>query len=208
MITLTDDNFEKEILNAQKPILVDFYAFWCPPCILLSPILEKIDGEFKEKIIYARVDLDLSPITAKNFGIEKIPTIILFKKGKPVSGFFGLRSEAEIRKWLQKNLEDYNPPTALPSEAWAPEAEKIERIIQEYQEYAQKNGFSLNPNRKIVEGIIKSLLEREKKFGKRYCPCRQITGNEEEDRKKICPCFWHRQEIEKTGHCLCGLFGK
>jgi len=101
--------------------------------------------------------------------------------------------------------------------------EKIEELIQEvkedsffstsaatsvYEEYAKKNGFRLNPNRKVVEGIVKSLLEREKKFGARYCPCRKITGNSEEDKLKICPCFWHRQEIEKDGHCLCGLFVK
>lgn len=85
---------------------------------------------------------------------------------------------------------------------------KTEKLIQEYKEYVRENGFSLNPNRKMVEGIVKSLLEREKKFSARYCPCRRITGNEEDDKKIICPCVFHRQEIEKDGHCLCGLFVK
>ena len=58
----------------------------------------------------------------------------------------------------------------------------IEKIIQEVEEYAKKNGFRLNPNRKVVEGVVKSLLEREKKFEARYCPCRRITGNPEEKR--------------------------
>ena len=80
------------------------------------------------------------------------------------------------------------------------------REISVYQEYAKKNGFSLNPNRKIVEGIVKSLLEREKKFGGRYCPCRRITGNPEDDKKIICPCAYHREELERDGHCLCRLF--
>jgi len=86
--------------------------------------------------------------------------------------------------------------------------DKIEKVIRKYEEYAKKNRFRLNPNRKVVEGVIKSLLEREKKFGARYCPCRRITGNPEEDKKIICPCAYHRLEIEKDGHCLCGLFVK
>jgi len=84
--------------------------------------------------------------------------------------------------------------------------DKIEKVIREYEEYAKKNGFCLNPNRKVVEGVVKSLLEREKKFGAKYCPCRRITGNLKEDKKIICPCAYHRAEIEKDGHCLCGLF--
>jgi len=86
--------------------------------------------------------------------------------------------------------------------------DKIEKVIREYEEYSKENGFSLNPNRKVVEGIIKSLLEREKNFGFQYCPCRRVTGNSEEDKKIICPCVFHREEIERNGHCLCGLFVK
>lgn len=77
-----------------------------------------------------------------------------------------------------------------------------------YEEYAKKNDLSLNPNRKTVEEIIKGLLEREKKFGARYCPCRRVTNNPEEDKKNICPCQFMRMEIEKQGHCLCNLFVK
>ncbi len=86
--------------------------------------------------------------------------------------------------------------------------EKIDSLIKEYEEYARKNGFKLNPNRKVMEGIVKSLLEREEKLGARYCPCRRITGNKEEDKKITCPCYWHLEEIKKDGHCLCGLFVK
>lgn len=83
---------------------------------------------------------------------------------------------------------------------------KIEEVIQEYEEYAKNNGFNLNPDRKIVENIINALIEREKKFGKRYCPCRRITGDKEEDKKIVCPCAYHKEEIEKNGHCHCNLF--
>lgn len=85
---------------------------------------------------------------------------------------------------------------------------KIEEIIANYEKYAAENGIKLNPNKKVVEGIIKGLLLNEEKYGARYCPCRRVTGNVEEDKKKICPCFWHKEEIEKNGRCLCGLFVK
>ena len=82
----------------------------------------------------------------------------------------------------------------------------MEKLIQEYEEYARENGFSLNPNSKAVEGIVKLLLEREEKLGARYCPCRRVTRNKEEDKKIICPCIYHRDEIKKDGRCHCGLF--
>ena len=211
MLELTDENFEKEISNAKKPVLVDFFAIWCPPCSILSPILEKIEEEFKEKVIFAKVNVDAAPKTSQKYGINPIPTVILFKGGKPISEFIGARPESDVREWLKDNLEN--------------EKDGVKKIIQEveedksssppslslreisvYEEYAKKNGFRLNPNRKVVEGVVKSLLEREKKFGFRYCPCRRITGNPEEDKKIICPCQFHRLEIEKDGHCLCGLF--
>lgn len=192
MLTLTDQNFEQEIQNAEKPVLVDFYTLWCQPCFILSPILEKLANEFEGKLILAKVNLDTVPLISQKYGIEKIPTVIFFKEGKPVSGFVGVRPEAEIRKWLEENLKD--------------EKEKIEKVIQEYEEYAKKNNLSLNPNRGVVERIVKGLLENEKKYGARYCPCRKISGNPKEDKAKICPCAWHHQEIKKDGHCLCGLF--
>lgn len=83
---------------------------------------------------------------------------------------------------------------------------KSEELIKEYQEYAHKMGFLLNPDKQLTESIIGGLLDREKKFGARFCPCRRITGNAEEDKKIVCPCFWHLQEIKEKGRCLCGLF--
>lgn len=195
MINLTDENFENEIQQVNKPVLVDFSAVWCPPCATLTPILEKIEEAFKERIIFAKVNVDLAPKTSQKFRINPIPTVILFKNGKPVSGFVGVRPEALIRDWLENVLKENGK-------------DKIGKLVKEYEEYAQKNGFKLNPNKKVVEGVIKGLLEREKKFGFRYCPCRRATGNKEEDSKIICPCSYHRQEIERDGHCLCGLFFK
>ena len=86
--------------------------------------------------------------------------------------------------------------------------EKIDGLMEKFDDYAKNNGFQLNPDKKTAERIINGLLENEKKYGKKYCPCRRITGNELEDLKKVCPCFWHKDEIKKDGHCLCNLYIK
>jgi len=83
-----------------------------------------------------------------------------------------------------------------------------EKLIKKFKVYAKENGFRLNPNREIAEGTIRGLLQNEKRHGKRYCPCRRITGNKEEDKKIICPCIYHKKEIQTQGHCLCQLFFK
>ncbi len=105
MINLTDDNFEKEIQDSKKPVLVDFFAEWCPPCQILSPILEKLEKERAEQIVFAKINVDMAPKTSRKFGINPIPTVILFKDGKPISGFVGLKPESEIRKWLDGLLK-------------------------------------------------------------------------------------------------------
>ncbi|MCX6759588.1 MAG: thioredoxin domain-containing protein [Candidatus Nealsonbacteria bacterium] len=209
-IVLTDENFESEVSGAKKPVLVDFWMQGCHPCFLLSPILEKLAREFEKKIVFAKANLDDISLIAQKYGINAAPTMILFKEGKPVSGFIGLKPEETIRPWLEENLKEEGEESKLSSSpfAVARENEKINKLIQEVKEYAKKNGFFLNPNRKVVEGIVKSLLEREKKFGGRFCPCRRITENNEEDKKIICPCVYHLQELEKEGKCLCGLFVK
>jgi len=84
--------------------------------------------------------------------------------------------------------------------------EKIEQLMKEYAEYAEKNGFQLNPDKKAVERIIDGLLKNEAKYGAKYCPCRRVSGNKEEDEKKICACIWHKDEIKNGGHCLCRLY--
>ena len=104
MINLTDENFEKEITSAEKPILVDFWAQWCTPCLVLSPILEKLAEKYEEKLILAKVDLDAAPQISQKYGIEQIPTVILFKEGKPMSGFIGVKPEPVIKNWLEQNL--------------------------------------------------------------------------------------------------------
>ena len=106
MTILTDENFEKEINATDKPILVDFFATWCEPCSVLAPILEKVVKNFAKKIVLMKANLDNIPVTAQKFGIDQIPTIILFKNGKPIGGFVGLLPENSIREWLEKHTKE------------------------------------------------------------------------------------------------------
>jgi len=195
MINLTDENFDKEISNAQKPVLVDFWAVWCGPCSFLAPVLEKLSEEYKEKIIFAKVNIDDSPVISQKLGIDRIPNVVFFKDGKVLGGFVGAQPEEAIKKLLEGFLKGGDDGDSS-------------KLIREYEEYALKNGFKLNPDKKIVEGVVKSLLDRENKFGEKYCPCRRITGNREEDKKIVCPCIYHKEEVEKDGFCFCRLFVK
>lgn len=100
-IILTDENFDREIKNQKKPVLVDFFATWCEPCTMLAPILEKVAEELKDKVVLLKANLDDIPTTAQKFGVDRIPTVNLFKDGEVVGGFVGLRSEADIKNWLK-----------------------------------------------------------------------------------------------------------
>jgi ferredoxin-thioredoxin reductase catalytic subunit len=86
--------------------------------------------------------------------------------------------------------------------------EEKEKVRKFAQRYAKVSGFKLNPDVRTVELVIEGLVRNRIKYGRQYCPCRIVTGNAEEDRQKICPCVWHREEIEKIGHCHCDLFHK
>ncbi|NCF74864.1 MAG: thioredoxin [Xanthomonadaceae bacterium] len=103
-IILTDQDFDKKIQESKKPILVDFWATWCTPCNMLSPILEKIAKEYEDKITLAKVNVDEARQISSKFGINQIPTVVLFKDGKPVSGFIGVKPEPIVKDWLDKNL--------------------------------------------------------------------------------------------------------
>lgn len=81
-------------------------------------------------------------------------------------------------------------------------------FIEAKKKYAEKQGFMLNPDKQVVDMIIDGLIENMKKHGSAYCPCRPITGVKEEDKKNICPCIYHKDEILKDGKCHCWLFVK
>ena len=102
-LKLTDENFQKEIDNAKKPVLVDFFAQWCGPCQVLGPILEEISKE-NDNFILAKVDVDQAPQASQRFKVEKIPTVVLFKDKQPISGFVGMSTKEDIKNWINKLL--------------------------------------------------------------------------------------------------------
>ena len=85
---------------------------------------------------------------------------------------------------------------------------EFNNLLNKYKKYAKKEGFRLNPNEQIVKSLILAFIKRKKLKGEHYCPCRRIIGNKEEDKKIICPCIYHKEEILEQGHCLCHLFFK
>jgi ferredoxin-thioredoxin reductase catalytic subunit len=83
---------------------------------------------------------------------------------------------------------------------------QAEKIKEWAKRYAEKKGIEVNPDEERLDEVVKGLASRQEKFGKRYCPCRIITGNTEEDRKIICPCVYHEAELKEHGTCHCKLF--
>ncbi|MBN2067946.1 MAG: ferredoxin:thioredoxin reductase [Candidatus Diapherotrites archaeon] len=81
-----------------------------------------------------------------------------------------------------------------------------EQILAESADHAEKEGFALNSDGQIVAVLMKSLARNQREKGKRYCPCRVVTGNKKEDAKIVCPCAFHKDEVEKDGFCRCRLF--
>lgn len=105
-INVTDANFEKEVIQKshKTPVLVDFWASWCGPCMMLKPTLEKIAKEYNGKFILAKAATDENPSSASEFGVMSIPSVKLFKNGKVVDEFVGAQPEATIKQWLNQKL--------------------------------------------------------------------------------------------------------
>ncbi len=199
-IILTDENFDSELKAAKKPVLVDFFAVWCGPCSIIAPMLENIEKEFNGEFILAKVNVEEAPMVSSKFGVEVIPTVVLFKGGEKVEGFTGLKPAETIKDWLKDLIKNDEPAED--------QTKIIEELSAKFSKHAQENGFKLNPDTKTVERIIKGLLANESRHGQQYCPCRRVTGNAENDKKIVCPCDYHKGELEKDGKCLCGLFVK
>ena len=100
-VKINESNFKEEVLNSTKPVLVDFWATWCGPCRMLSPIIEEIAAEKSETLKVGKVNVDEEPALATQFGIASIPMLVLFKNGKIVSTSVGYRTKDEILNELK-----------------------------------------------------------------------------------------------------------
>ncbi len=100
---LTDSSFGQEVLQADQPVLVDFWAQWCGPCKLIGPILEELAAEFKDKIKICKLDTDEQQGSPSSYNVSAIPTLILFKDGKEAERMVGAKSKNEIKTLLEKN---------------------------------------------------------------------------------------------------------
>jgi thioredoxin 1 len=104
IINVDQDSFQKAVLDSQKPVLVDFWATWCGPCRAVAPIIDELAKDYKDKIEFAKVNVDESPFIASKFGVMSIPTIIVFKDGKPVQHAIGYQPKDQLKKLLDGAL--------------------------------------------------------------------------------------------------------
>jgi thioredoxin 1 len=103
-ITVSDAGFDEQVVKADLPVLVDFWAPWCGPCKMIAPILEQVAGEYDSKITIAKLDVDENPQVAQKFGVMSIPTMILFKGGQPVERLVGYMPKGNLLKALTPHL--------------------------------------------------------------------------------------------------------
>ena len=104
IINTTDENFEKNVLKNQKPVLTDFWASWCGPCLQLAPILQEIAEEMKDQIVIAKHNIDDHPNQPSRYGVRGIPTMLLFKNGELAGTQVGVTTKSNILNFIKKNI--------------------------------------------------------------------------------------------------------
>lgn len=102
--TVSEKDFKTNVLDAARPVLVDFWAVWCGPCKMIAPLVDELAGEYKDRIEFAKVNVDEAPMVASSYNVMSIPTLIVFKGGKPFEQVVGYRPKKDIQKLLDKAL--------------------------------------------------------------------------------------------------------
>ena len=103
-VAATDETFETDVLKASGPVLVDFWAEWCGPCKMIAPALEEIGAEYAGRVTVVKVNIDENPQTPNNYGVRGIPTLILFKDGKPAATQVGALPKSKLKDWIAGNI--------------------------------------------------------------------------------------------------------
>lgn len=104
ILNVTDDSFEHDVVNADTPVLVDFWAEWCGPCKMIAPVLDEIASEYAGRLKVAKINIDENQTTPQKFGVRGIPTLMLFKNGELESTKVGAVSKSQLSAFLDSNL--------------------------------------------------------------------------------------------------------
>lgn len=102
--TFTDSSFKAQVLESKIPVVVDFWAEWCPPCKIIAPILEELAKEYEGKVVIGKMDTDENPQTPGQYGIMSLPTVMFFKEGKPVQSMVGAQGKHTYKIEIEKLL--------------------------------------------------------------------------------------------------------
>ena len=102
--TVTDSSFQADVLDSDKPVLVDFWADWCGPCKMIAPALEEISEELRDQVTIAKLDIMENPEVAGRMGVQSIPYLVLFKDGQPIAQKMGAAPKSQLKSWLESVL--------------------------------------------------------------------------------------------------------